>query len=237
MAGFKMHVSVAAMASGLSATALMGSGQVDHGQVILLFTAGTVGGILPDIDSDNSTPLSLAFTIFSVAFAFLSVFALWPRFSIAELGIVWLVAYLIGQIGLFRVFADMTVHRGIIHSIPAGFVMGLLALLMGYYLFGIPVLVAWWMGIFVMGGFFVHLLLDELYSLNLLSPGGVKHSFGTAFKLYSSIPLTAIWYGLAVGLFLLAPDHSQFWQSGIVEFDWQAFHSKLLPQEGWFGMP
>ena len=54
MANFNTHLIVASTASGLTATGLMGAGVAEPREVLLYFSAGTLGGLLPDLDSDNS---------------------------------------------------------------------------------------------------------------------------------------------------------------------------------------
>jgi len=53
-----------------------------------------------------------------------------------------------------------------------------------------PVLNVWLNGVFIALGFIIHLVLDELYSVDL-SNARVKNSFGTALKLFSHNNLTA----------------------------------------------
>lgn len=65
MANFKTHITGAAAASWVGAVGLHGLDVVPADQVMLLTLTGALGGILPDIDSDNSYPLSIIFFSFT----------------------------------------------------------------------------------------------------------------------------------------------------------------------------
>jgi hypothetical protein len=62
VANFRVHVSGAAITSGLLASSFLTTGLFTRTDVALLWLFGCLGGILPDIDSDNSTSLNSIFT-------------------------------------------------------------------------------------------------------------------------------------------------------------------------------
>jgi hypothetical protein len=66
----------------------------------------------------------------------------------------------------------------------------LLMTCISYHFLHWNVLHAWLNGLFIALGFVVHLLLDELFSVDL-SNARMKSSFGTALKLFSHGSLTA----------------------------------------------
>ena len=70
---------------------------------------------------------------------------------------------------------------------------------------------AWLAGVFLTGGFLIHLALDELYSVDLLG-ARMKKSFGTALKLGSRRQLlgTAALYAGVIGLLTIAPPADRF---------------------------
>ena len=91
--------------------------------------------------------------------------------------------YIAIRFGVSAIFKHYTVHRGMWHSLPAAATCGLLTFLLvahesvvhRYYMAGAVVL-----------GFMVHLVLDEIWSIQW--KGGaprLKKSFGTAIKLWS----------------------------------------------------
>ena len=67
MANFRTHISVAATASCFLSIALLKGGLASEKEVVLYFTLGTIGGILPDIDSDHSLPSRFLFGFFALA--------------------------------------------------------------------------------------------------------------------------------------------------------------------------
>src|SRR5947209_10758650 len=100
--------------------------------------------------------------------------------------------------GLRRVLSVLTKHRGISHSLPTCAVWGALTYL--YYPSDWqPVRIA--MAMAVMLGFFSHLLLDEICSVDLRG-ARVNKAFGTAIKFWAPSPWTTL--GMYLLLSLLA---------------------------------
>jgi hypothetical protein len=88
------------------------------------------------------------------------------------------------RFGVAEIFNRYTVHRGMWHSIPAALIAALLALLictcevLEYRLFK---------AVAVFAGFLSHLILDEIYSIDLSGAKiRVKKSSGTALKLFGT---------------------------------------------------
>ncbi|MBS1221254.1 MAG: rane-bound metal-dependent hydrolase, partial [Proteobacteria bacterium] len=124
MADFNTHLMGAAAVSGLAATALVMTGMFPHQAVIGYFVLGVIGGLLPDLDSPTSVPIRIAFAALAVVAGFLVVFTFGRRYSLVELVILWFGCFLFIRYGLFNLFDRVTVHRGLIHSIPAGVSFG-----------------------------------------------------------------------------------------------------------------
>lgn len=235
MADFKTHLIGAAAVSGIAATGLMLVGVVPQNAVPGYFVLGIVGGLLPDIDSDTSIPLRIAFSVLAIVAAFLLIFSIGQRYSLLELTLLWLACFASVRFGVFNLFTRVTVHRGLIHSIPAGALFGLFTVLLAYRSFGAAPLQAWLCGSFVFLGFLIHLLLDEIYSVNLTGMQ-IKRSFGSAFNLgsidnpYGTLAL----YLAIVGLCYLSPPADTF--VGMV-LDGNLYRDvlhRLLPAHGWF---
>ncbi len=236
MADFRTHLSVAAAVSGVGATALMVAGVADPARVGIYFGLGTVGGLLPDIDSESSIPFRVAFTVLGLVAAFLVVFALAGGASLAELLLVWLACFAAIRLGAYHLFAHLTVHRGLVHSIPYGGVFGLVTVIAVARLGSGDPVHAWLCGAFVFLGFLVHLLLDEFYSVDLMG-ARIHRSFGSAFNLGNprSDPLgTAALYLALLALLYLAPPAAPFAErlgdAGVYE----QLGSRLWPTQGWF---
>ena len=75
MANFKTHLSVAAGCSGVLTTGCLAVGLATPQHVWLYFALGTLGGILPDIDANNSIPGRMLFSFFALIVAFSALFS------------------------------------------------------------------------------------------------------------------------------------------------------------------
>lgn len=182
MANFTTHIQVAAVASGAAATGLMSLHQLNFHEAIICWCAGTIGGILPDIDSDNSHSLSILFGVLSFAASIIAV-----ALSIGQWPITWVWALCLGiAIAMHWVvrplFELLTVHRGIFHSLLAVAFFTVVASTVAFQL-GMGAKVSWWIGIFIGVGAIVHLVLDELYAVDFMNIE-IKRSFGTALKVF-----------------------------------------------------
>ena len=235
MANFNTHLMGAAVASGIIATGLVMTGAVPHQAVVSYFILGVIGGLLPDIDSPCSIPIRLTFNVLAVTAGFLAMFAVGQRFSLAELVILWIVCFLVVRYCVFSLFIHFTVHRGLIHSIPAGIACGLLTTLFAYRLLGTSALHAWNCGIFVLIGFLLHLLLDELYSVNLLGME-LKNSFGSALSLGSTDNLlgSLALYLAVIILFYFSPPLDTFEKVMLDHETYRYLLQRVLPSRGWF---
>lgn len=235
MADFRMHMLGAAVVSGVVATGMAMVQAGSEEQVLGYFALGVVGGLLPDIDSDTSIPIRVAFNVLSVIAAFVVVFHFSARLSLLELMILGGGTFVLIRYGVFSVFTGYTVHRGLIHTIPAAAIAGMITVLLAYRVFGFPVLSAWTAGSFVTLGFLVHLLLDELYSVDLMGMH-LKQSFGTALSLGSwADPIgTATLYCAVVVLYLWCPSASGFWHTLTNHMTYHVLMVRLLPHGGWF---
>lgn len=183
MALFKTHSITGCLTSGVLATILLAAGLCSPTMTVLYLFLGSVGSVFPDIDSDNSVPLKLAFTLGSVFFAFLLLFANATRWSVMELLTLWVVTFLVLRYIVLGFFIHATVHRGILHSLPAAVMFFFAMILVLHKGFRLPAGQSWLGGTFFFGGYLLHLFMDELTSLNLFGLGN-KKSLGTACKLY-----------------------------------------------------
>lgn len=232
MATFGVHVSVGISASGLAATSLMLAGLASPREMLIYLALGSVGSLLPDLDADNSTPVRVGFSLVSIGIAFAVLFQLAHLFpSVAELALIWLVTYLSCRWLVFALFSYLTIHRGIFHSVPAAALCGLLTTAGAWRFAGQAPVQAWLAGAFVTFGYLVHLLLDEVYSVNLFGLR-VRRSLGSAFKFWSRpSPLASILvYAACAGAFLFTPDPGYFLRILTAE----TTVARLLPTGSWF---
>lgn len=209
MANFSTHIQVAAVASGAAATGLLSLHQLTLNQAIICWCAGTLGGILPDIDSDNSHSLSILFGVLSFAASIIAVVL-----TVGQWPITWVWGLCLGLIfaahwvvrPLFELF---TVHRGVFHSLIAIVLFAVVTSAAAFQL-GMSAKVSWWLGLFIGGGAFVHLLLDEIFAVDFMNIE-VKRSFGTALKVfdYDNKRTASLIIALIGGCLVFAPPVEQ----------------------------
>ena len=209
MANFNTHVVVAATASTVAAAMVLKAGLIEMLDAPWYILIGVIGGMLPDIDADNSTPVKRLFMFL----AGLSSAWVWVAFQY-ELNPQRLMAlvcsvFLAVRYPVFFIFQKMTVHRGVFHSLLGAFFFGLLTVCLTHYFLKWNVVPAWLSGLFLVFGFIVHLCLDELFSVDLAN-SRMKRSFGTALKLFSykDIPASTLLLISVIALFIAAPSSS-----------------------------
>jgi len=239
MANFRTHIAVASTVSGVIAIGCMVAGVATPKEVVLFFCAGTIGGVLPDIDSDHTIPVQILFSVLAVVLAFMSVFSRADAYSVVELSCLWILVHLFVRHGLYKIFAKCTVHRGIFHSQLAAIFFLLLSAAGAYHLFGLGTVSAWLLGCFVALGYMIHLVLDEIYSVDITG-ARIKKSFGTALKFASVEEFkTSLALGTATVLlfFLAAPAMSDFVQAVGNQHTYASLYERFLPKDHWFGIP
>jgi hypothetical protein len=220
--------------SGVLATGFLAAGVAAPRDVWLYFAMGTIGGMLPDIDAEQSMPGRMFFSFFALVVAFLTLFSRAGVYSIVELSILWGVTYVLIRHVIFKLFARFSVHRGVFHSLLAAAFFGFLTTSLTYHVFRLSALVAWMNGLFVSAGYMVHLVLDEIYSVDLTG-ARVKRSFGTALKLISAdVKATTCLVLATMVVFYMTPSAEKFVQT-VFNFDtYMSIKGQLLPRAGWF---
>lgn len=144
----------------------------------------SVAGMLPDLDSDSGVPVRETTSLAAAVIPMLMMDRFshfgWSHESMVLAG---MVLYLTVRFGVAGIFKKYTVHRGMWHSIPAAATVGLLAFLVCSC---DDMTMRWYKAAAVVIGFLSHLLLDELWSIDVRR-GRLyfKKSFGTAMKFYS----------------------------------------------------
>jgi hypothetical protein len=236
MANFKTHLIVATTMSGMASVSLLTLQLAKPWETGSYFLLGILGGLLPDIDSDKSTPLTMIFYFLSMYCAFAMVFNLAMQYSFIELFIIWLSVYFGIRYLVFKMFTSMTIHRGTFHSLLAVVFMALLTVTISFHLLHNTPRIAWNAGIFIGLGYLVHLTLDELYSVDLHNKR-MKKSFGTALKLFSRENLGAsVLMAVILAVFIhFAPPVKNYWQLFNSALAKQDFQKKWLPSHNrWF---
>jgi hypothetical protein len=230
MANFNTHLNGAFVVSAALSLTVYKAGLINDAGFLMCVALGTVGGLLPDLDSDNSTPIKLGFNLAALIFAFSLVMHWRSQLSLLALIALWLAGYGFMRYVVFKLFTRMTVHRGIIHSVPYMAILGLGLTYLSYYGLQNPANSSWFYGIFLFGGAIVHLTLDEMYSVNL-SGLTLKRSAGTAMKFYQH--KDRWWYLLLYALLALlvfsAPPFAPLWQQLRDPAPWAQLKVGILP--------
>lgn len=176
----------------------------DWGPVFLGAGLTTVGGMLPDLDSDSGVPVRELFGVAAGMAPFLIFHRLAEKgFSYEQILVILSGVYLFVRYVLSRIFKRYTIHRGIYHSIPAMFIAGLIVFL-AYHSPDLYLRI--YLSLAVVLGFLSHLVLDEFCSVDI---SGVKIQLnkfaGSAFKFTSqSHAVTIATYAVLLGLGYLA---------------------------------
>jgi hypothetical protein len=235
MANFPTHILVGTVVAGSLATLTLAADVIAPENLVAVTLAGALGSVLPDIDLKESRPSKALFAGLAVFFSFALLFQFAPRLSIVEMWILWLGSLLFMRYGVHTAFHRLTRHRGVWHSWIAGLASGLAAVLIFYYVFDRPDGVAWLAGGFLFIGYLTHLVLDEMYSVDVIG-NHIKKSFGTAFRPYDSRNLigSAAMAAVAVALLFVTPSITTFYDGLTSRPMWASLNARLLPQEHWF---
>ncbi len=237
MANFTTHIAVGTVVSGAAATLTLAADVIAPESLIAVTLAGVIGSVLPDIDLKDSRPSRALFAGLAVFFSFVVLFAVAPKYSIAEMWIAWLGTLVAVRYIGHSLFTSFSYHRGIWHSIIAGLFFWFLTAVIFHYLMGFHEGVAWLGGGFLFVGYMTHLILDEIYSVDVYDTR-LKASFGTALKIYDGKRLgeSAVVAGLAAIAFMLTPPSKVFVDGITSQQLWAGLNNRLLPKNHWFGI-
>ncbi len=236
LAAFNVHISAGLAVSGTAATSIMVVGLATAQEMLLYFVLGTVGSLLPDVDSKSSAPVHITFALLSTLMAFAVMFFVAGSYpTVAELMLVWLGTYLAFRWLVFFLFNRLTDHRGLFHSLPAALLSAAITATLTRQVLDFPAFQAWMSGCFLGTGYLLHLLLDELHSLHLFGMRQ-RRSLGTALKLYrKGYPVATLSLYLALaGLLWWVPDPQQFVRTVANPLLHTEIQNRFLPAEGWF---
>src|SRR3954466_611897 len=121
MASYKGHLTFSSALGAAVGAFGVYSWNLDWGPVFLAAGLTTVGGLLPDLDSDSGVPVREMFTLAAAFVPLLLVRRLLKsgEFTTDQMLVVLAGLYLVIRFGAARVFKRFTVHRGMYHSVPA----------------------------------------------------------------------------------------------------------------------
>jgi hypothetical protein len=172
----------------------------------------------------------------AVFFSFAVLFSLERKYSIAEMLVLWLGTLVFVRYVGKEVFFHFSYHRGIWHSLLAMVFCALVTCWIYSTLLQRDAGVAWLAAGFMSIGFLTHLILDEIYSVDVMDTR-IKASFGTALKLVDSKHWghsTAMAVATLL-VFFVTPSTKVFVDNITSRALWTELHHRLLPQENkWF---
>jgi membrane-bound metal-dependent hydrolase YbcI (DUF457 family) len=239
MANFNTHFMVAAGASAVVSGTLLSMEVVSPEQAVSAFMLGVLGGLLPDVDSARSTSIKVGFNVLSLLVTIMLIFIKSSTYSLVEMFIVAGLVFVGIRYALLDVFRKISKHRGMFHSIPVALIWGIGVAILMQYFFALNSLVSWVYGFMVTTGYFVHLILDEIYSVDLGNKR-MKRSAGTAmkfgkFKTTKDKIQTAVIYASIPLLISIAPDTTLIENALFSQEAWLTFKDVILPYDGkWF---
>lgn len=237
MANFPTHIGIGTLTSGMLATLTLAADVVAPENLVAVTVAGVLGSVLPDIDLKDSRPSKALFSGLAAFFSFASLFILAGKLSIAELWIVALATFLGVRYVAHWIFHQMSYHRGIYHSILAAIFFAFLTAAIYKWPLGRHEGVAWLAAAFMFFGYMTHLVLDEIYSVDVMDTR-IKASFGTAVKL---VDMHKPWHSVAMAVavaaaFMVTPPTKTFVDGVSSKALWAGLQSRLLPHDKWFGI-
>jgi hypothetical protein len=237
MANFATHIGAGTVVAGALATLTLAADVVAPENLVAVTMAGVLGSVLPDIDLKDSRPSKLMFAGLAVFFSFAVLFNVAAKYSIAEMWIVWLGTLVFVRYGLHMVFHRLSVHRGIWHSLLAGVFSSIATAVVYYHVLGRHEGVAWLAAGFMMIGYLTHLVLDEMYSVDVMDTR-IKASFGTALKLMDRRHLvaSAAMATATAAAVMIAPPTRTFMDGMSSKSMWSGLQRRLLPGDKWFGI-
>jgi len=237
LANFRTHLGVGTVVAGLLATLALATAIITANDVMAVALAGVLGGVLPDIDLQESRPSRLIFFFLGLFLSFCALFSSVGGYSIAELWLIWLCMFLGVRYGAQSVFHHFARHRGIFHSVIAGLFFLLATVFVFNQMLGKSPTVSWLAGVFLFVGYMVHLLLDELYSVDF-SDNRIKRSFGTALKFfeYRNVKVSGLMTAATVALFFMVPSVNTFVDDLRSRDLGPLIVERLLPEGHWFGI-
>lgn len=191
---------------------------LDWGPAFLGAGVTTIGGLLPDLDSDSGVPVRELFSLAATIVPLFLLHRLRAEFTLEQTLALLGGLYLFIRYGMSRIFKNYTVHRGMFHSIPAMLISGLIVFLIYHpapprrgdpfadqlfqlHLFDTDFTLSkyrCYLAVAVMLGFLSHLVLDELYSVDFMGATLKLNKFaGSAVKFWSpSLLATMICYAV-----------------------------------------
>jgi len=214
MASLKTHLQYSTAGSGVLATFFLGSNLLTPAQALMSWVLGIIGGLLPDIDADESQGGGTVFGILSVLSVALAVILANQKLPLLWVLLLGSCVFLAIRYGLPRLLQVFTQHRGVCHTLIAIVFFTLITAILSKILGASPT-TSWFYAMFLGLGYLGHLVLDEVYVEDFTGKKKERR-FGEALKLLDTkeIKHSLILTAVTLALFYFAPSYAEF--SGIL---------------------
>lgn len=229
MADFNTHIFWAGAAASLGAIASTKLLGLSANETLLLTLLGTVGGILPDIDLRHSTPSQMLFSFFGTLAALCWLFANVGNYSALSLWAISITVFFFVRYPIWMLFHQFTVHRGALHSLAAALMFMFCTAAAASKVFYLNAVTSWLCAVFVASGFVLHLILDEIYSVDFMGVR-IKKSFGSALKVLDMQRLFATCFILLIcfASWFFTPSLEDVWKNWqTMDVNWRTL---MLPE-------
>lgn len=206
MASFEQHVNTALISTGILVVPLHASALLDIKESLVILLMGVIGGILPDLDSDSSKPIKIVFKMCSIILPLIILLLTPIKIPVVYTLAIWVGSAIFLHYAVFKTFLHFSTHRGVIHTIPMGLLSAQISTLIFLKLLHKELYFSLLAGFFLFFGFMIHLILDEIFSINALGMQ-IKRSFGSALKFYDrrNIPGSIVIYLLFAATLFFIP--------------------------------
>lgn len=177
---------------------------------VTLMILGLIGGVLPDVDLKSSRASQGLFSVLGVFAGLAWLFANMQRLTGLELWLGTVVVFLLIRFPVAYAFHRFTTHRGVLHSLAAAIMVGIAACAISWQYAQAGALQSWLTGMSLTLGYVVHLILDEIYSVDFTG-GRIKRSFGSAIKPLDmqNLPASGLVVFITLGAWLFSAPLSQ----------------------------
>jgi len=181
VADFNTHVFGAAAVVSLAAICATKLLSLTMQEGVTIMIIGVIGGVLPDVDLKSSRASQALFSVLGMFAALFWLFASMTYFTGLELWFGTIAVFLLIRFPIAYAFHRLTTHRGVLHSLAAAIMAGMIACALSWQYTQTNALQCWLIGLSLTGGYVLHLILDEIYSVDFTG-GRIRQSFGSALK-------------------------------------------------------
>lgn len=216
MANFNTHLTASTVLSTITSICLYKADIISLDYGISFAFIGIVAGFIADIDSENTYARTLIYGLFGLIISigcllYLSI----NQYPILLNVLIFVIIYAVSRYGLSKIIIELTNRRGIFHSLPMAVAVTLLSVLIAQHFLKLNMTLCWWLGLYVLANYLMHLILDEIYAVDL-----ANHSFRSrllfSFKLFQIKPwwpYLILYILIGIMIYFLLPELSSLTSS------------------------